>query len=174
MQNLKYNAAAIVLLHDENHGVVSWDGDKKNIEYSLHQKNRPGAFKSMQTLAKIFFKAGAEEVYLPTLRRQVCGSLTKVNQLVNEWQEEDDLPFGFTAYHPQGTCRMGTDAKNSVVNQYGETHDVKNLFVADASIIPTSILVNPQVTIYALAHYISDQINGPNTRSQTKAKPVKS
>ena len=40
---------------------------------------------------------------------------------------------------------------NSVVNQFGEFHNVKGLFVSDASVFPTSIGVNPQVTIMALA-----------------------
>ena len=53
---------------------------------------------------------------------------------------------------------MGADASKSVVNPYGETHDVKGLFITDASLFPTSIIVNPQVTVYTLSSYISDQI----------------
>lgn len=41
----------------------------------------------------------------------------------------------------------------------GETHDVKGLYIVDASIIPTSFALNPSETIYALSSYISDQIN---------------
>ncbi|MFZ5604981.1 MAG: GMC oxidoreductase, partial [Pseudomonadota bacterium] len=41
---------------------------------------------------------------------------------------------------------------------HGETHDVKNLFITDASLFPTSIIVNPQVTVYTLASYIADHI----------------
>ena len=44
------------------------------------------------------------------------------------------------------------------VNPYGETHDVKNLYIADASLLPTSIGYNPSETVYALASYISDHI----------------
>jgi choline dehydrogenase-like flavoprotein len=50
-----------------------------------------------------------------------------------------------------GTAQMGSDPGNSVVNSWGEFHNVKGLFVADASVFPTSIGVNPQVTIMALA-----------------------
>ena len=45
------------------------------------------------------------------------------------------------------------------LNPLGETHDVKNLYVVDASLLPTSIGYNPSETVYALASYISDQIN---------------
>ena len=51
-----------------------------------------------------------------------------------------------------------SDPKTTVVNPYGETHEVKNLFVADASLLPTSIGYNPSETVYALASYISDRI----------------
>ena len=58
----------------------------------------------------------------------------------------------------QGTLRMGADPASSVVAPHGETHDVKGLYVTDASLLPTSIIVNPQVTVYALASYISGEI----------------
>ncbi|UUZ68799.1 GMC oxidoreductase [Polaromonas sp. P2-4] len=53
---------------------------------------------------------------------------------------------------------MGRDPKTTVVNPRGETHDVKNLYVAYASLLPTSIGYNPSETVYALASYISDHI----------------
>lgn len=54
---------------------------------------------------------------------------------------------------------MGADPKRTVVNPYGETHDVKNLYVTDASLLPTSIGYNPSESVYALSSYISDLIN---------------
>jgi hypothetical protein len=41
---------------------------------------------------------------------------------------------GPMSFHPQGTCRIGADPKTTVVNPCGETHDVKRLYVADASL----------------------------------------
>lgn len=66
--------------------------------------------------------------------------------------------FRMVSYHPQGSCRMSADATNSVVSPKGETHEVRGLYISDASISPTSIMVNPQLTVYALASYIADQI----------------
>jgi choline dehydrogenase-like flavoprotein len=57
-----------------------------------------------------------------------------------------------------GTCRMGNDPSNSVVNSWGRSHDVKNLFIVDGSIFVTAGAVNPTSTIQALALYIGDQI----------------
>jgi choline dehydrogenase-like flavoprotein len=60
--------------------------------------------------------------------------------------------------HLLGTCRMGNDPGRSVVNSWGRSHDVKNLFIVDGSIWVTSGGVNPTSTIQALALYIADQM----------------
>jgi choline dehydrogenase-like flavoprotein len=59
-------------------------------------------------------------------------------------------------WHLLGTARMGTDPERSVVNEWGRSHDVKNLFIVDGSIFVTSGGVNPTCTIQALALYIAD------------------
>jgi len=58
--------------------------------------------------------------------------------------------------HLLGTARMGTDPERSVVNAWGRSHDVKNLFIVDGSIWVTSGGVNPTSTIQALALYVAD------------------
>jgi len=57
-----------------------------------------------------------------------------------------------------GTTRMGTDPARSVVNEWGRSNDVKNLFIVDGSIFVTSGGVNPTRTIQALALYVADSI----------------
>jgi choline dehydrogenase-like flavoprotein len=57
-----------------------------------------------------------------------------------------------------GTARMGDDPATSVVNSWGRSHDVKNLFVVDGSIFVTSGGVNCASTIQACALYIADSI----------------
>lgn len=56
-----------------------------------------------------------------------------------------------TGWHLLGTAVMGDDPKTSVVNQWGQTHDVENLFVMDGSTFPTSAGVNPTATIMSVA-----------------------
>jgi choline dehydrogenase-like flavoprotein len=53
--------------------------------------------------------------------------------------------------HYFGTCRMGTNPKTSVVNSWGRTHDIPNLFIADGSVFVTGAAVNPALTISALS-----------------------
>jgi choline dehydrogenase-like flavoprotein len=60
--------------------------------------------------------------------------------------------------HLLGTARMGLDPERSVVNEWGRSHDVKNLFIVDGSIWVTSGGVNPTSTIQARALYIAYSI----------------
>ncbi|MBS0539317.1 MAG: GMC family oxidoreductase [Proteobacteria bacterium] len=69
-----------------------------------------------------------------------------------------EAPIMNGGWHLMGTARMGTDPERSVVNEWGRSHDVKNLFLIDGSIWVTSGGVNPTSTIQALALYISDAI----------------
>ena len=56
-----------------------------------------------------------------------------------------------TGWHLLGTTKMGADRSKSVVNEWGQTHDVPNLFVFDGSTFPTSGGVNPTATIMSVA-----------------------
>jgi choline dehydrogenase-like flavoprotein len=53
--------------------------------------------------------------------------------------------------HAMGSCRMGRDPKKSVVNEYCQSHDVKNLFICDTSVFVSGSGVNPTLTAMAIA-----------------------
>ena len=59
--------------------------------------------------------------------------------------------------HTAGTCRMGTSAMNSVVDSYGKSWDISNLWIADNSVFPTSLAANPALTIMALSLRTADR-----------------
>jgi choline dehydrogenase-like flavoprotein len=69
-----------------------------------------------------------------------------------------ESPLADGGWHLMGTARMGKDPERSVVNEWGRSHDVKNLFIVDGSIFVTSAGVNPTCTIQALALYVADSI----------------
>ncbi len=54
---------------------------------------------------------------------------------------------------------MGSDPARSAVDNNAESHDVKRLFVGDGSIIPTTISVNPSLTIMAFAHRLAEHLD---------------
>jgi choline dehydrogenase-like flavoprotein len=72
-----------------------------------------------------------------------------------------DRPLGT---HLMGTCRMGTDPKKSVCTPFGQTHDIRNLFIADGSLFPTATPSNPTLTIQAMATRIAFHIDERFTR----------
>ncbi len=67
-------------------------------------------------------------------------------------------PVRNTGWHIMGTAKMGTNAKKSVVNKFGQCHDVNNLFIVDSSIFVTSGGVNCMSTIQALTLKITENI----------------
>jgi len=66
---------------------------------------------------------------------------------------------GLVSTHVQGSCRMGDDPARSVVDRNGESHEVKRLFVGDASAVPRTLSVNPSLTIMALATRLADHLD---------------
>ena len=67
-------------------------------------------------------------------------------------------PAGAPGAHHEGGTRMGNDPKTSVVNKYGQSWDVPNLFVIGSSTFPTMSGFNPTLTIQALAYMSADAI----------------
>lgn len=69
----------------------------------------------------------------------------------------------FPSTHNMGTCRMSEKARDGVCNRYGQTHDIKNLFISDGSQFTTGGAENPTLTIVALAirqaDYLADQMS---------------
>lgn len=65
--------------------------------------------------------------------------------------EVSDFSGPVPVHHPMGMTRMGADPKTSVTDPFGRSHDHRNLFIASASLFPSSGTVNPTLTIAALA-----------------------
>ena len=72
----------------------------------------------------------------------------------------------FPSTHNMGTARQSANAKDGVVNKFGQSHDIKNLFVSDGSQFTTSAAENPTLTIVALAirqaDYIAKEMSAKN------------
>lgn len=144
------------LLHDEGGGRV-WPGPGREpiVTYRMAQQDRarlPGAVKQM---AETFFAAGALEVFTPVLG---LGALTPERLRATDFDRIPGRRFECTSQHPLGTCRMSRDAASGVVDDRGRVWDTQGLWIADGSIVPTSLGVNPQVTVMAMAHRVATGI----------------
>ena len=157
MSGYKNTVRLISLIHDQNVGTVGWKDGQKHIHYEVADADFEAMKKGLVATCRILFAAGATKLYLPTSNRSVIERPEDVEAAISALRNEP-ARYKYTSFHPQGTCRMGADPRKTVVNPHGETHDVKRLYVADASLLPTSIGYNPSETVYALASYISDQI----------------
>jgi choline dehydrogenase-like flavoprotein len=74
-------------------------------------------------------------------------------------------PLKPSGWHLLGSCRMGDDQSGSVVDRWGRTHAVDNLFIVDGSVFVTSAAVNPTTTIQAVALRTADYIKRTRGRA---------
>ena len=125
----------------EEHNQVTLDAELKDshgipapkIDYTLSENSKKMLNYVVDRGSEVLRAAGATEIYSET-------------------------PISVGGWHLMGTARMGKDPERSVVNDWGRSHDVKNLFIVDGSIFVTSAGVNPTRTIQALALYVGDSI----------------
>jgi choline dehydrogenase-like flavoprotein len=114
-----------------------------------------GAF----TAAEILFAAGAVRVHMPVARDTTIEARDAA-RLPEIAAAAEFLPgkTPVAAAHPQGGCGMGRGPSDSVTDSYGRVHGLPWLFVADASLFPDSLEINPYVTIMALADRVAQRI----------------
>lgn len=85
-----------------------------------------------------------------------CGASEKwVSRIPGVTHIDEETPMPESA-HVMGTCRMGKDAKTSVLDRWCRAHDVKNLWVVDGSCFPTSGGYPPALTILANAYRVAE------------------
>ncbi len=161
---VKFNnlSAFGVMVHDEATGrVFNVPGIRRYSKplstYFLAKNDVEKLKKGMANIAKIFFAAGAIKVFTGISKMPVLNSPDDVEKLLK--LKVKPIHIEILAFHPLGSCRMASSPKLGAVNRDGETYDVKDLFVSDGSIIPTSLGVNPQVTIMAMASLVADRID---------------
>jgi choline dehydrogenase-like flavoprotein len=155
----QYDQLAVIGVHLAERvsaGRVRAKGGRGRIGYRLRDADAAAIRYGIARAADIHFAAGAREVYppiagLPIVERQDgAGSIERGRRRPRDLRLE--------AFHPMGTARMGSDPLTSVVSPSGEVHDVPGLYIADASILPTTLGVNPMITIMACARRIAHAV----------------
>jgi choline dehydrogenase-like flavoprotein len=112
--------------------------------------------RGIEIVARIFLAAGADEVYPRVDGHDLFRSEADLGRFKSASIGARD--FLLTGFHPLGTCRMGPDPRSSVVDANHQTHDLPGLYIVDGSAVPTSVAVNPQVTIMTLATRAAERI----------------
>lgn len=142
-----------VHLSERSEGRVRARGATLRMSYELRDDDAATLRFGIARAAEIHFAAGAREVYpplarVPTLRPGEQGNVV-------ERGRHSPAELRLEAFHPMGTARIGADPRRSVVAPSGECHDLPGLFVADASLFPTSVKANPMLTIMACAQQVA-------------------
>ncbi len=127
------------------------------IYYPINQHDVGLLQRALKYVAEVYFAAGAEAIYPMVYGLPEVITDAKQVKLFEEMKLKP-TSVNLIGNHPMGTCRMGEDPGSSVVNSNCESHEVKNLFVCDASIFPTAPGVNPQLTIFAFADMTSQYL----------------
>jgi choline dehydrogenase-like flavoprotein len=144
----------------ESTGTISRSliGNRPVVRYTLDRADMERFRQGMLLLAKLHVAAGAKAV-IPG----IAGMPFKL--AADEIDKLEDAPLDPRNYiailsHLFGGCVMGKDPATSVVDGSGRVHGVDGLVVADASVIPTNLGVNPQHTIMALAATFAEDLLG--------------
>lgn len=134
---------------DDGNGRVHATRGGALIRYSLSKRDARRVLEGIARSAELLFAAGARTVYpmLPGL--ESISSPSQVEEIRSGRWPRSSLHV--SAYHPMGTARMGAGPADSVVDPWGAVWGVPDLWVLDASILPSSTHVNPQMTIMAVA-----------------------
>lgn len=106
-------------------------------------------------LGTAFLRAGATRVMPSTFAYREYRTEAELAQLDEHVRDNADLSLG--SAHPQGGNAMGADPRRSVVDHRLRVHGFGNLFVADASVFPSAVGVNPQLTVMAMAHHAAGE-----------------
>src|SRR5262245_48779391 len=156
--NFDHIASIGVHLHDQSEGRVGLNPNGSlRLSYRLLEEEARRIQFGIARAAEIHFAAGATEVY-PNVGPV---SVIKRGDLEDfEGLRLRPADLRLEAFHPMSTARLGADADASVVAPSGAVRGLDALYVADGSLLPTSVGVNPMMTIIACATHVAEGVAG--------------
>ncbi|KAL2517329.1 Long-chain-alcohol oxidase FAO4A [Abeliophyllum distichum] len=161
MRNFSRTTHIFALARDKGSGIVN---SPSSISYKLDNADEENLKKGLERVLRILAAAGAEEIGTHHGR----GRTLKVKEASHEEfekfvKEESSRPVKnlstpICSAHQMGSCRMGVDSCSSAVDTKAETWEVEGLFVADSSVFPTALGMNPMVTIQAISYCTAQSV----------------
>jgi len=156
LAQLPHLAGMVVMVSDKGNGRVRATSDgRADISYHFADSDVARIKKGMAVTAEVLLAGGVKEVFVPV---HGVGRYSTPGDLAAALADRDIRDFTLYASHPMATCRMGTDPAHSVVDPGGQAHRMPGLHIADASVFPTSLGVNPQLTTLAVSTEIGRRI----------------
>jgi choline dehydrogenase-like flavoprotein len=158
LRNYNRSAMAGVLVHDEPSGSVTlnWRGDAV-VDYELSEADQKKMIDGLKEASRIYLRAGATRIITGHMKKTEIHNIEDLRIIDQRGAGPGSLLMA--SVHPQGGNRMGEDRTVSVVDSHCKCHQISNLYVCDASVFPTSVGVNPQYTVMAVATLTADHLN---------------
>lgn len=155
MLNVRRTASFGVMISDDSTGTIRHVLGRPVIRYDLTAADAERFRRGFALLAEIFFAAGAREVVVPVAGVPALRD-GDVSPLLSAAFAPGDISA--MAFHPLGTARMGADPSTAVVDENLRIHGLEGAYVCDGSVVPTSLGVNPQITIMALSVRLAEHL----------------
>lgn len=133
--------------------------DHAEIEFQIPESDLCNMREGFKALARAYLASGAKRVIPPAYEYTEITSPDQVDVIDRVMKKQKDIT-GFGSSHPHGGACLGNDSRRDVVRPDFRVQGFDNLFVCDASLFPTSMRVNPQVPIMAIADYAVRSIGG--------------
>lgn len=171
MRKFSRTAHIFALARDKGSGKVD---SPNRINYQMEDVDEENLQKGIEKVLRILAAAGAEEIGTHhnkgrTLNVKQASKL----ELEKFVKEESSRPLTklstpLCSAHQMGSCRMGSNPKESAVKQTGETWEVEDLYVADSSVFPTALGLNPMITIQSIAYCTAQSVLHALKRKRSK------
>lgn len=149
-------ACAGVVVGTTGPATVRVAGAAPKIRYKPAEADLTRMVAGLKQLGEIYFAAGASRIMPATYLEHRIESPGDLGQL--DQYARDNEGLSLNSAHPQGGNPISDDFRRGVVDSSFRVHGKRNLYVCDASVFPTSVNVNPQLTVMALADYAGARI----------------
>ncbi len=163
MSNLPNMTNIIALTRDLHGGHITLNTRGEPVlHYKLHPFDAAHMLKGLIESLRVHIAAGSKEVSSPHNRQMIYrpadgGSLDDYLTQVEARGLHTNAYSMFSA-HQMSSCRIGGDSATGALDPSGQTYEVRNLYVADGSVLPTASGVNPMVSIMAAVHFLAQRM----------------
>ena len=166
MTQFDHTATFIVLTRDKDSAgrvYIDKNGESR-IDWKLSAYDAQSILEGLVAGIKVMIAAGAKEVItlqhgVPTFKVPEKNPLEskEFKDYIQKVKSAGIVKLYTSLFcaHQMGSCRMGANSSEGAVRSTGESWEVKNLFVADASLFPTSSGANPMLTTFSIAYSVA-------------------
>jgi hypothetical protein len=167
MRNYRHYGSLMSVIDEEHPGRVYIDGKGfRRTEFKLQGIDQLKAVDYLKNASRIFLAAGAQQVLIPDVYGTAVRNEAELNAKITLRNVQPNAQFA-AGSHLLGTAPLGTDPLDSFAGPTGESHRIKGLYVADGSAIPTTISVDPSLTIMGVARWIAAGMHARSGRAGT-------